>query len=196
MKKGGRPVIEIMIPLTITQPELTMARGWCQQAIDDAQKSTKKKLDVTIGTMIETPRACIRADDIAIEADFFSFGTNDLTQMTLGFSRDDVEGRMMEAYLEYGLLKRNPFETLDDHGVGELVRLGTKRGPRHQAELEARDLWRTRWRSRIDPDLLRRGPRLRVVFAVPGADRPTRRRTGGARPQLIVRALNERLLAT
>jgi pyruvate,orthophosphate dikinase len=128
VKHGGRPVIEIMIPLTITQPELTMARGWCQEAIDGAQKSTKRKLDVTIGTMIETPRACIRADDIAIEADFFSFGTNDLTQMTLGFSRDDVEGRMMEAYLEYGLLKRNPFETLDDHGVGELVRLGAHRG--------------------------------------------------------------------
>jgi pyruvate, orthophosphate dikinase len=128
VKHGGHPVIEIMIPLTITQPELTMARGWCQTAIDEAQKSTKKKLDVTIGTMIETPRACIRADDIAIEADFFSFGTNDLTQMTLGFSRDDVEGRMMEAYLESGLLKRNPFETLDDHGVGELVRIGAKRG--------------------------------------------------------------------
>jgi pyruvate,orthophosphate dikinase len=128
VRNGGRPIIEIMIPLTITQPELTMARDWCQQAIDNAQKSTKKKLDVTIGTMIETPRACIRADDIAVEADFFSFGTNDLTQMTLGFSRDDVEGRMMEAYLDYGLLKRNPFETLDDHGVGELVRLGAKRG--------------------------------------------------------------------
>jgi len=128
VKNGGHPVIEIMIPLTITQPELTMAREWCQKAIDDAQKSTKRKLDVTIGTMIETPRACIRADDIAIEADFFSFGTNDLTQMTLGFSRDDVEGRMMEAYLEYGLLKRNPFETLDDRGVGELVRLGAQRG--------------------------------------------------------------------
>jgi pyruvate,orthophosphate dikinase len=128
VKHGGRPIIEIMIPLTITQPELTLARGWCQKAIDEAQKSAKKKLDVTIGTMIETPRACIRADDIAIEADFFSFGTNDLTQMTLGFSRDDVEGRMMEAYLESGLLKRNPFETLDDHGVGELVRMGAKRG--------------------------------------------------------------------
>jgi pyruvate,orthophosphate dikinase len=128
VKKGGKPVIEIMIPLTITQPELTLARGWCEQAIEEAQKSSKKKLDVTIGTMIETPRACIRADDIALEADFFSFGTNDLTQMTLGFSRDDVEGRMMDAYLEQGLLKRNPFETLDDHGVGELVRMGASRG--------------------------------------------------------------------
>ena len=72
--------------------------------------------------MIETPRAALRADEIAEEADFFCFGTNDLTQMTFGFSRDDVEGRMMTAYLEQGLLKRNPFETIDQTGVGELVR--------------------------------------------------------------------------
>ena len=82
----------------------------------------------TIGTMIETPRAAIRADEIAEEADFFSFGTNDLTQMAFGFSRDDVESRMMPAYLEQGLLKRNPFETIDQGGVGELVRMGVERG--------------------------------------------------------------------
>ena len=85
-------------------------------------------LEVTIGTMIETPRAALRADEIAEVADFFSFGTNDLTQMTFGFSRDDVEGRMMDAYLELGLLPRNPFEVVDFDGVGELVRLGTERG--------------------------------------------------------------------
>src|SRR5690606_34744365 len=131
VRKGGSPIIEIMIPLTITQPELTLARQWCEEAIAEAKAKAGKKgeraLDVTIGTMIETPRACLRADDIALEADFFSFGTNDLTQMTLGFSRDDVEGRMMEAYLEHGLLKRNPFETLDEHGVGELVKLAATR---------------------------------------------------------------------
>ena len=78
--------------------------------------------------MIETPRAALLAGEIAEEADFFSFGTNDLTQMTFGFSRDDVEGRMMSAYLEQGLLKRNPFEVVDPDGVGELVRLGVERG--------------------------------------------------------------------
>jgi pyruvate,orthophosphate dikinase len=88
----------------------------------------KKKPNVTIGTMIETPRAAIRADQIAEEADFFSFGTNDLTQMTFGFSRDDVESRMMPAYLEQGLLERNPFETIDVEGVGELVKMGVQRG--------------------------------------------------------------------
>ena len=79
--------------------------------------------------MIETPRAALRAGEIAEVADFFSFGTNDLTQMTFGFSRDDVEGRMMAAYLELGLLPRNPFETVDQDGVGELVRLGTSTRP-------------------------------------------------------------------
>jgi len=83
---------------------------------------------VLIGTMIETPRAALRAGEIAEVADFFSFGTNDLTQMTFGFSRDDVEGRMMSVYLEKGLLKHNPFETVDADGVGELVRLGVTRG--------------------------------------------------------------------
>jgi pyruvate,orthophosphate dikinase len=88
----------------------------------------KRGLDITIGTMVETPRAALRADEIAEEADFFSFGTNDLTQLTFGFSRDDVESRMMPAYLEQGLLKRNPFETIDQAGVGELVRMGASRG--------------------------------------------------------------------
>jgi pyruvate,orthophosphate dikinase len=78
--------------------------------------------------MIETPRAALRADELAEESDFFSFGTNDLTQLTFGFSRDDVESRMMPAYLELGLLKRNPFETIDQTGVGELVEIGAQRG--------------------------------------------------------------------
>jgi pyruvate,orthophosphate dikinase len=91
-------------------------------------KGLRNKPEVTIGTMIETPRAAICADQIAEEADFFSFGTNDLTQMTFGFSRDDIESKMMPAYLEQGLLKRNPFETIDKDGVGELVKLGAARG--------------------------------------------------------------------
>jgi pyruvate,orthophosphate dikinase len=99
-----------------------------ENAIAAETKGVGKKLDVLIGTMIETPRAAVRADEIAEEADFFSFGTNDLTQMTFGFSRDDVEGRMMSAYLEQGLLKRNPFETIDQGGVGQLVHDAVKRG--------------------------------------------------------------------
>ncbi|HXN60102.1 MAG TPA: putative PEP-binding protein, partial [Acidimicrobiales bacterium] len=140
---GGHPVVEIMIPLTVTRAELALARGWVEDAVADVNKERAPKpskgaktagsgkagtLEVTIGTMIETPRAALRAGEIAEVAEFFSFGTNDLTQMTFGFSRDDVEGRMMDAYLEYGLLPRNPFEVIDFDGVGELVRLGTERG--------------------------------------------------------------------
>ncbi len=126
--RGHNPIVEVMIPLTVTREELALARSWVQTEIDLAVKGMKNKPNVTIGTMIETPRAAIRADEIAEEADFFSFGTNDLTQMAFGFSRDDVESRMMPAYLEQGLLKRNPFETIDQGGVGELVRMGVERG--------------------------------------------------------------------
>ena len=127
-KRGKNPIVEIMIPLTVTREELALARGWVEAEIEAATKHMRKKPEITIGTMIETPRAAIRADEIAEEADFFSFGTNDLTQMAFGFSRDDVESRMMPAYLEQGLLKRNPFETIDVGGVGELVKIAAERG--------------------------------------------------------------------
>lgn len=127
-KQKKNPIVEIMIPLTVTREELALARSWVQDEIDIALKAMKNKPDITIGTMVETPRAAVRADEIAEAADFFSFGTNDLTQLTFGFSRDDVESRMMPAYLEQGLLKRNPFDTIDQTGVGDLVRLGVERG--------------------------------------------------------------------
>jgi pyruvate,orthophosphate dikinase len=141
---GGAPIVEIMIPLTVTREELALARSWVTKAVAEVvgevpgggdgprsgngARARRRRLEVSIGTMIETPRAALRADEIAEEADFFSFGTNDLTQMTFGFSRDDVEGRLMSAYLEKGLLPHNPFETVDAGGVGELVALGVQRG--------------------------------------------------------------------
>src|SRR4051812_7796568 len=85
-------------------------------------------VEYLVGTMIELPRACIRADEIAGHADFFSSGTNDLTQTALGFSRDDAEGKFLTHYLEDGILERNPFETLDIDGVGELMKIAVKRG--------------------------------------------------------------------
>ncbi len=124
---GGTPVVEVMIPLTISREELALARSWVEGAIEEAA-DTSSGIDVTIGTMVETPRAALRAGEIAEVADFFSFGTNDLTQMALGFSRDDIEGRVMGPYLEQGLLAHNPFETIDTDGVGELVRLAASRG--------------------------------------------------------------------
>jgi pyruvate, orthophosphate dikinase len=133
---GGKPRVEIMIPLTVTRQELGLARSWVEAAIAAQTKGLRKKPDVLIGTMVETPRAAVCAAEIAEEADFFSFGTNDLTQMTFGFSRDDVEGRMMTAYLELGLLKRNPFETIDQAGVGQLVEDAVERGRATRSDLK------------------------------------------------------------
>ncbi len=134
--EGGRPRVEVMIPLTVTRQEMALARSWAAEAIAQETAGVKKKLDVTIGTMVETPRAALRADEIAEESDFFSFGTNDLTQMTFGFSRDDVEGRMMSLYLEQGLLARNPFETIDEAGVGRLVLDGVEGGRATKPDLK------------------------------------------------------------
>ena len=90
------------------------------------------ELEYLCGTMIELPRACVRADEIAEDADFFSFGTNDLTQTALGLSRDDAEGKFLTYYLEDGILERNPFETLDQSGVGDLMRIARRARPRRQ----------------------------------------------------------------
>ncbi|HJR26023.1 MAG TPA: pyruvate, phosphate dikinase [Acidimicrobiales bacterium] len=131
---GRPPRLEVMIPLTVDRRELAMARGWVESAI--ASVDGADGLDVSIGTMIETPRAALLAGELAEVADFFSFGTNDLTQMTYGFSRDDVEARLVPAYLEAGILARNPFEVLDAAGVGELVALGVARGRATRADLK------------------------------------------------------------
>jgi pyruvate,orthophosphate dikinase len=130
---GGHPKVEVMIPLTVSRAELALARSWVSEAVEEVGAGG---LEVAIGTMIETPRAALLAGEIAAEADFFSFGTNDLTQMTFGFSRDDVEGRLMSAYLAAGLLAANPFETVDADGVGELVCLGVERGRAAKADLK------------------------------------------------------------
>ena len=145
--EGFQPIVEVMIPLTVTKDELALARSWVEEAVVDharspratpKQSATKgaKRPRVSIGTMIETPRAALVAGELAEVSDFFSFGTNDLTQMTFAFSRDDVESRMMPAYLEAGLLSRNPFETIDQVGVGELVREAAKRGRKAKRSLK------------------------------------------------------------
>jgi pyruvate,orthophosphate dikinase len=134
-RAGGHPVIKIMVPLVVTKEEFTLVRGWIDEEIAAIQSTLEAPFDVAVGTMIETPRAALRGDDIAEVADFFSFGTNDLTQMTFGFSRDDVEGRLMARYLANGLLARNPFESIDQRGVGELVRICVERGRAMRADL-------------------------------------------------------------
>jgi pyruvate,orthophosphate dikinase len=123
-RTGDAPLVEIMHPLVGFAEELHRLRAI---TVATAQEESEE-VDYLVGTMIELPRACIRADEIAEYADFFSFGTNDLTQTTLGFSRDDAEGKFLTRYLEDGVLERNPFETLDQSGVGELMKIGVERG--------------------------------------------------------------------
>jgi pyruvate, orthophosphate dikinase len=122
-RTGDAPLVEIMHPLVGFAEELRRLR---ELTVETAE--AEGDVEYLVGTMIELPRACVRADEIAEHADFFSFGTNDLTQTALGFSRDDAEGKFLTRYLEDGVLERNPFETLDQSGVGDLMRIAVKRG--------------------------------------------------------------------
>ncbi len=122
-RTGAAPLVEIMHPLVGFAEELHRLR-----AITIATAAEEEEIEYLVGTMIELPRACMRADEIAEHADFFSFGTNDLTQTALGFSRDDAEGKFLTRYLEDGVLERNPFEILDQAGVGDLMKIAVERG--------------------------------------------------------------------
>lgn len=125
-KLGHDPKPEVMIPLVATQRELLYLRETLEEEIKATFKGTGLCIDIPIGTMIETPRAAITADRLGVHADFFSFGTNDLTQMTWAFSRDDVESTFLPRYMDLELLAANPFETLDTAGVGILVAKATE----------------------------------------------------------------------
>jgi len=126
-KQGKKVVPEIMIPLVGTVDELTILKKRAIAVIDECFAKAGTKVEYQIGTMIELPRACIVADKIAEEAEFFSFGTNDLTQMTFGFSRDDIKG-FMPTYLRDKILPIDPFQTIDFNGVGELMKIGVEKG--------------------------------------------------------------------
>jgi pyruvate,orthophosphate dikinase len=123
-RTGNAPLVEIMHPLVGFAEELHRLRAITVATANEESRA----VEYIVGTMIELPRACIRADEIAEYADFFSFGTNDLTQTTLGLSRDDAEGKFLSRYLEDGVIQRNPFETLDQSGVGDLMRIAVERG--------------------------------------------------------------------
>jgi pyruvate,orthophosphate dikinase len=118
---------EIMVPLVATVKELEHQRGILEEAARQTVGAMGEDIPYTIGTMIELPRAALTAAEIATAADFFSFGTNDLTQTTLGLSRDDA-GRFLPAYIERGILAEDPFQTLDVKGVGRLVRMAVTDG--------------------------------------------------------------------
>lgn len=127
-EKGMEVRPEIMIPLVGHVNELKQMRKLVMDAAAIVQEETGKQFDYTIGTMIEIPRAALTADQIAGEADFFSFGTNDLTQTTFGYSRDDAEGKFLQAYIENKVLPENPFAVLDQEGVGKLIKTGVRLG--------------------------------------------------------------------
>ncbi len=132
-RAGKAPDLEIMIPLVAYEKELEVMRSLVERVCEEEDGAS---LDVTVGTMIELPRACFVAPLIAEQADFFSFGTNDLTQTALGFSRDDVESKFLSAYMEAKIVDRSPFETIDKPGVGWLVRLAAWTGREKKPELK------------------------------------------------------------
>jgi pyruvate,orthophosphate dikinase len=131
-RTGEAPLVEIMHPLVGFAEELRLLR----ELTVEVMQAEAPDIEYLCGTMIELPRAALRADEIAEHADFFSFGTNDLTQTTLGMSRDDAEGKFLTFYLEEGVLETNPFETLDQSGVGDLMRIAVERGRSTRADIQ------------------------------------------------------------
>ncbi|MGH2740338.1 MAG: putative PEP-binding protein, partial [Actinomycetota bacterium] len=135
-EKDGDPQVEIMVPLVASREELQTVARDIREVAEEVLERRGVELAYTVGTMIELPRAAIVADEIAEEAEFFSFGTNDLTQTAFGFSRDDVEGKFMARYLDQKILKQNPFETIDDRGVGDLVKTACQGGRKTREDLK------------------------------------------------------------
>jgi pyruvate,orthophosphate dikinase len=134
-KLGIKTHAEVMIPLISTVKEMANQGAIVRRVAEEVFKEKGRHVHYLVGTMIELPRACLVADEIAKEAEFFSFGTNDLTQTTFGFSRDDVN-KILPTYLAEGILKQDPFASIDQDGVGELVRIGIERGRKTRPKLE------------------------------------------------------------
>ncbi|NLJ80161.1 MAG: pyruvate, phosphate dikinase [Firmicutes bacterium] len=134
-KKGEEVFPEVMIPLVGTLEELEVTKKICVDVAETVMKEKDVEFKYLVGTMIEVPRACIVADSVADQAEFFSFGTNDLTQMVFGFSRDDA-GTFLPEYIDQGILERDPFQTLDQVGVGSMVEMGVEKGRATNPELK------------------------------------------------------------
>jgi pyruvate,orthophosphate dikinase len=134
--EGVKPLPEIMIPLVGHVNELRETREILQGEVARIIESSGRQVEYKFGTMIEVPRAALTAGEIAKEAQFFSFGTNDLTQTTFGYSRDDAEGKFIVRYLQQKILKQNPFETIDAAGVGRLMEMAVREGRATRPDLE------------------------------------------------------------
>ena len=135
-KRGIKVIPEIMIPLVGQAKELELQKEICDRVAKEVIEEAGIELEYMVGTMIELPRAALTADEIAEHAEFFSFGTNDLTQTTFGMSRDDAEGKFLQAYVEGGILEGNPFMSVDEKGVGALIKMATDKGRETNPELE------------------------------------------------------------
>ena len=136
IKEGFKPFPEVMIPVVSHVNEVKLTKKDIQEVAEEVMKEKNVKMKYMVGTMIELPRAALTADEIAKVAEFFSYGTNDLTQTTFGFSRDDIEGKFLPVYIDKKILEYNPFAVLDRRGVGELVRIGIEKGRSTKATLE------------------------------------------------------------
>ena len=177
------PIPEVMIPLVGTAREFELMKAVVDKAAEAVFAETGTRVEYLVGTMIELPRAALRAGDIAAQAEFFSFGTNDLTQTTLGVSRDDA-ARFLGEYVEQGIYAKDPFVSIDVEGVGELVQLAAERGRAVAPRPEARHLRRTRRRPG-QHRLLRAGrPRLRQRQPLPRPDRAAGGGTSGTGDRL------------
>ena len=135
VREGGVVHPEIMVPLVGHGNEMKLLRENLESTIQSYLEEAGCTLDYKIGTMIEVPRAALTADEIAETAEFFSFGTNDMTQTTYGYSRDDAEGKFLMNYLEKGVIPEDPFQVLDRDGVGELMKIGVKLGKQTRPDL-------------------------------------------------------------
>ena len=179
VKAGGDPQPEIMIPLVGAVQELEIVREEAERVLAEVAEETGAQVHTLIGTMIEVPRAALTAGQIAEAAEFFSFGTNDLTQMGWGFSRDDVEGAFFSRYIDLGIFGVTPFETLDPEGVGRLVQIAVEEGRATRPDLKLGVCGE----HGGDPDSVhffhQVGPGLRVLLAVPGAGGPAGGGPGG-----------------
>jgi pyruvate,orthophosphate dikinase len=134
-REGKKVIPEIMIPLVGIRKELSLQKEIVDKVAAEVFAKEGMKVKYMVGTMIEVPRAAVTADQIAKDAEFFSFGTNDLTQTTFGFSRDD-SGKFLEAYLKQNIFQHDPFAVLDQEGVGHLIEMATQRGRKARADLE------------------------------------------------------------
>jgi len=135
-EEGKTPLPEIMIPLVGHANELAETRAILEGEVRRIVEESGRQVDYKFGTMIEVPRGALTADEIAQHAEFFSFGTNDLTQMAFGYSRDDAEGKFLLQYVDRKILPDNPFQVLDTTGVGQLVRMGVEKGRATRPDLK------------------------------------------------------------